>query len=86
MERITVNLEKTVGAKLKAKAEAEKRSASGYVELLIENDLRAAGLLPDGSNDAAFVAKVAAAAKGNPGIRSEIEKVIRSNTRARRAA
>ena len=86
MERITVNLEAAVAAKVKAKADAEKRSTSGYVELLIEQDLRAAGLLPDDANDAAFAAKVATATKGNAGIKAEIEKVIRANTRRRRAA
>lgn len=42
-----MNLENEVGAKLKEKAAAENRSASNYIELLVEQDLRASGLLPE---------------------------------------
>lgn len=47
MKRIMVNLDDATGAAVEVKAAAEKRAASNYIALLIERDLRAAGLLPE---------------------------------------
>jgi hypothetical protein len=49
MKRIMVNLDNTVGKMVERKANEQKRSTSSYVAILIENDLRAAGMLPDDS-------------------------------------
>lgn len=48
MKRVMVNLDDATGQALEARAATEKRSASNYIALLIEHDLRAAGLLPEG--------------------------------------
>lgn len=85
MERITVNLDDDVGAKVKAKAESEKRSASGYVELLIEQDLRAAGLLPESDDSAGFFVKLNEALREDKTLRPAIEKLLRKTARARAA-
>lgn len=45
MDRITINLDIPIGKKLRARAKNDKRSVSDYVCLLVEQDLRAAGLL-----------------------------------------
>jgi hypothetical protein len=47
MKRVMVNLEDTAGEALEKRAGEEKRSASNYIALLIEKDLRAHGLLPE---------------------------------------
>lgn len=39
MDRITINLDRPVGRKLRAKAKADRRSVSDYVCLLVERDL-----------------------------------------------
>jgi len=45
MKRIMVNLDLRSAAILEKRAAAEKRSASNYIALLVERDLRAAGLI-----------------------------------------
>lgn len=45
MKRIMVNLDLPTAEILEARAVAEKRSASNYIALLVERDLRAAGLI-----------------------------------------
>ena len=47
MKRIMVNLEPRTAAILESRAAAEKRSASNYIAMLVERDLRAAGLIGD---------------------------------------
>lgn len=85
MERIIVNLEDAVGRKLKARADAEQRSYSNYVEQLVLKDLREAGLLPDANGDhAEFGADVAKAVKANPAIRPQIETILRKSEGKRR--
>lgn len=45
MKRIMVNLDLRSAAILEKRAAAEKRSASNYISLLVERDLRSAGLI-----------------------------------------
>ncbi len=89
MERIIVNLEDNVGQKLKARATSERRSYSGYVELLIEKDLRAAGLLPAEANAShtEFLGKVEDVVTRLPAVKQQIEKLLKSaeGTRRRQA-
>jgi hypothetical protein len=47
MKRVMVNLDDSTGLALENRAAGEKRSASNYIALLVETDLRAAGLLPE---------------------------------------
>lgn len=49
MARLTISLPDPLAKKATVHARNQKRSASSYVSLLIENDLRAAGLLPQAS-------------------------------------
>lgn len=86
MSRITISVPEEITAKAEARATSQRRSVSSYVSLLIEADLREAGVLPGDEGESALLAKVAAAAKSNPGIKAEIEKVLRTNTRRRRSA
>lgn len=45
MKRIMVNLDLSTAEILETRAAQEKRSASNYIALLVERDLRAAGLI-----------------------------------------
>lgn len=57
MKRVMVNLDDKPGELLEQKAAAEKRSASNYIAMLVEADLRAAGLLqPDSAARAELLA------------------------------
>lgn len=47
MARITISVEESIVAKADRRAKEQKRSLSSYVALLIEEDLRAAGLLSE---------------------------------------
>lgn len=49
MARLTISLETAIAKAAKKRATEQKRSASAYVAGLIEEDLRAAGLLTAGA-------------------------------------
>lgn len=44
MKRVTVNFDDEVGRRLRAKAAAQKRSVSGYIMLLVEEDVKVSAL------------------------------------------
>jgi hypothetical protein len=84
MERITVNLSDDVGGKLKSKADAANRTTSNYVALLIEKDLRDAGLLPPSDDETVFHAKLNEAIKQDKTLREKIEKLLKRDQRSKR--
>jgi hypothetical protein len=88
MKRVMVNLDDNAGDLLEQKATAEKRSASSYIALLVEADLRAAGLLAPASPPPAlqeFVAQVGAAHATNPAILKPLKATLVRATRGRRS-
>lgn len=86
MKRVMVNLDDKAGDLLEQKASAEKRSASSYIALLVEADLRAAGLLvaDDESANAEFITKVHTAIAAQPELKDDIERIIARGGRDRR--
>lgn len=90
MKRIMVNLDDPVGELVEKKALEQKRSASSYVALLVEADLRANGLLSDQPADAALAARIASALAAAPDAASrtrlevELDKLLAAATRQRR--
>lgn len=88
MARITISLPENLAAAAAQRAIAEKRSASSYVALLIEQDARASGLLPadTAAAQAELIAEIQAAILQQPDILPEIKKLIRAKRRTRRAA
>lgn len=89
MKRIMVNLDDTAGDLLEKKAAADKRSTSSYVALLVEADLRAAGLLAAAEPEPAlqaFFAKVSAAAAASPRIVPRLEATLRRQLRQPKSA
>ncbi len=85
MKRIIVNLSDDVGKKFVAKADADRRSASAYAGLLIEEDLRNAGLLPDaGKGHAELFAKLNVALRERPELAEDVQQLVRKSTRRTR--
>ena len=80
----------SVGELVEKKALEQRRSASGYVALLVEADLRAAGLLAPAAPDPALaelIAKLQAVpADDLPAIVTQLAAALRRNQRPRRAA
>ncbi len=56
MKRVMVNLDDVTGEMLEQRADSERRSASSYVAILIDRDLRAAGLIPSDDLKARLIA------------------------------
>jgi hypothetical protein len=85
MKRIMVNLDEKPGELLEARAAEQKRSVSSYVALLVEQDLREAGLISDDSaeDDDKFWAKAKAAARKDKTLKSRIADMIPQSTRRR---
>lgn len=88
MKRVMVNLDDTTGELFDQKIQAERRSASSYIVLLVEQDLRAAGLLapvptPDRKE---VLAKVTAALEAKTVTETDLEKFLRNRVRKSRAA
>jgi hypothetical protein len=86
MGRLTISLPETLASAAAKRAAAQKRSTSSYVAILIEDDLREAGILNAGEPDTAeLLAKLQAALDQNPALRPELDALLRRSTRARRA-
>ncbi len=87
MKRIMVNLDDSVGELVERKAQEQKRSTSSYVALLVESDLRAAGLLdaPTSTALTEFMAKVEAAAAARPLLVARLEAALRRELRPSKA-
>jgi hypothetical protein len=85
MKRVMVNLDLESGKFLEDRAAVQKRSVSSYVALLIEQDLRAAGLLPENQmkDDQRFWEKVRAAAQRNPKLKQRITVSVQQSERER---
>lgn len=93
MARLTISIPETLAAGATELAARNKRSTSAYVALLIETDLRAAGLLPVdplGSEAEIFSKLQAELAELTPGARSafikQVDELIRTIRRAARKA
>lgn len=88
MARLTISLPENLCTAAAEHAATQKRSASGYVAMLIEQDLRAAGLLPPifVPDRKEVLAKVAAALDSKTVTESDIEKFLRTRIRKSRAA
>lgn len=82
MSRVTVNLTADTVGLLKTRAKAEDRTVSSFIEILIEQDLRAAGLLPPkGEDDAKFHEQLNRALDADPELKPKIERLTRTALR-----
>ena len=89
MKRVTVNLPDNIGQILEQKSASEKRSASSYLALLVENDLRATGHLSASAPDAKlaeFIAKLTAAHAASPRVIPRLEATLRRSLRQKKDA
>lgn len=83
MTRITISVPEDVSAKAEARAKAENRSVSSYVSLLMVEDLREHGLLPNdpGEDDAKFWATAQHLGKKNKLFKKKVADLLGKEAR-----
>jgi hypothetical protein len=89
MARLTISLPEELATAAATVAATQKRSASSYVALLIEDDLRRVGALGFGEPTAAlaeFMAKATPAIAANPAVLTKLEETLRKSQRHKKAA
>lgn len=89
IERVTISMKKELAVLLTKRAQEQKRSVSNYAAIIIEDDLRAAGLLtsqPPAPELAEFIAKLSAAYAASPRLLARLQVVIVKELRAKKEA
>lgn len=86
--RITFSVPKQVSDLAAERAAGEKRSLSSYIAILIEKDLRDAGVLTASGEIAdhgALLEKVSVRLRSDPPFEKRLGRLLNSSSRARRA-
>jgi len=74
MARITFSIPAPLAAAATRKAEADRRSLSNYITILVEEDLKAAGTHPTRDAHSFFLAALAADLAAAPELQADLER------------